>query len=185
MFSYLPCVVSYFSQLISFSAESSSLDSEIRQSLSSANEKSLLRPGALLVETRRVKFKPSLCTLLSKLLSRSRKMKKSKKQVCKQRWKLLLKLLNLQNTKQVIYGCYIHGFSPHDHIFWEQMLLLRQGTGNEEQGMKNEERGTWTEEQGPGNGAREMGVGKGERGKGKGEQGTVDAKMGACMEILN
>ena len=24
-----------------------------------------------------------------------------------------------------------------------------------------------------------------ERGKGKGEQGTVDAKKGACMEILN
>ena len=83
---------------------------------------------------------------------------------------LLLKLLNLQTTKQVIYGCYIHGFSPHDHIFWDQMLLLRQGMGNEEQGMKKEERGMWTEEQGPGNGARETGVGKGEREKKNKEQ---------------
>ena len=35
---YFPCVVSYFGQLISFSAESSSLDSEISQSLISVNE---------------------------------------------------------------------------------------------------------------------------------------------------
>ena len=41
MFSYLPCVVSYFGQLISFSAESGSLDSEISQSLTSAKEKPL------------------------------------------------------------------------------------------------------------------------------------------------
>ena len=119
------CCVLLQPKLISFSTESSSLESEISQSLISVNEKPLLRPGALLVETRRVKFKPFLCTLRSKPISRSRKMKKLKKQVCKQRWKLLLKLLNLQTTKQVIYGCYIHGFSPHDDIFWEQMLLLR------------------------------------------------------------
>ena len=82
-----------------------------------AQELKLLRPGetqrkegnsrhlqiqvSLLLETRRVKFKPFLWTLLSKPISRSRKMKKLKKQVCKQRWKLLLKLLNLQTTKQV------------------------------------------------------------------------------------
>jgi len=41
MFSYLPCVVSYFGQLIAFSAESSSLNSEICQSLTSAKEKRL------------------------------------------------------------------------------------------------------------------------------------------------
>ena len=41
MFSYLPCVVSYFGELISFSAESGSLDSEISQSLTSAKEKPL------------------------------------------------------------------------------------------------------------------------------------------------
>ena len=41
MFSYLPCVVSYFGQLISFSAESGSLDNEISQSLTSAKEKPL------------------------------------------------------------------------------------------------------------------------------------------------
>ena len=43
MFSYLPCVVSYFGQLISSSAESGSLDSEISQSLTSAKEEPLLR----------------------------------------------------------------------------------------------------------------------------------------------
>ena len=57
---------------------------------------------AHLLEIRRVKSKPFLWTLLSKPISRSRKMKKLKKQVCKQRWKLLLKLLNLQTTKQVM-----------------------------------------------------------------------------------
>ena len=41
MFSYLPCVVSYFGQLISSSAESGSLDSEISQSLTSAKEEPL------------------------------------------------------------------------------------------------------------------------------------------------
>ena len=71
-----------------------------------AQELKLLRPGetqrkegnshhlqiqvSLLLETRRVKFKPFLWTLLSKLISRSRIIKKLKKQECKQRWKLLL-----------------------------------------------------------------------------------------------
>ena len=88
-----------------------------RPPVSEAQELKLLRPGEtqrkegnslhlqiqvlLLLETRRVKFKPFLWTLLSKPISRSRKMKKLKRQVCKQRWKLLLKLLNLQTTKQV------------------------------------------------------------------------------------
>ena len=41
MFSYLPRVASYFGQLISFSTGSSSFDSEISQSLTSAKEKPL------------------------------------------------------------------------------------------------------------------------------------------------
>ena len=66
------------------------------------NSRHLQIQVVLLLETRRVKFKPFLRTLLSKPISKSRKMKKLKKQVCKQRWKLLLKLLNLQITKQVM-----------------------------------------------------------------------------------
>ena len=77
-----------------------------RPPVSEAQELKPLRPGetqrkegnsrhlqiqvSLLLETRRVKFKPFLWTLLSKPISRSRKMKKLKKQECKQRWKLLL-----------------------------------------------------------------------------------------------
>ena len=48
---YFPCVVSYFGQLISFSAESSSLDSEISQSLISANEKRPENAGKCICES--------------------------------------------------------------------------------------------------------------------------------------
>ena len=60
--------------------------------------KKLLSPGAKqvspLLKTLRVQFKPFLWALLSKPISRSRKGRKLKK--------LLLKLLNLQITKQVM-----------------------------------------------------------------------------------
>ena len=68
-----------------------------------------------LLESCRVKFKPFLWTLLSKSISRSRK--KLKKQVCNQRWKLLLKLLNLQMTNQIWFGWFCF---PK----WKQILVL-------------------------------------------------------------
>ena len=57
MFSSLPCLVSYFGQPISFFAETSSLDSEISQSLTSVKEKPL--PSSISGESVAVVVKPA------------------------------------------------------------------------------------------------------------------------------
>ena len=73
-------------------------------------------------------------------------------------------------------------FSSWSHLLGPDVTAKtgngKWGTGNEKGGTRNVDWGTGTRKWGKGNGSRE-------RGKGKEEQGTVDAKMGACMEVLN